>query len=1210
MTRALRVAGYVALAAWVALALHYVFDGRAMFAPYGDTGADVAGVGSIAAFTTSPQNVLAMFGWQPWADFQQFYYLPMASDVVGVALALVVGNPFVAIKLAVVLILTVAFFGTAAAYAEAVEDSDWRWFAAAIYATVPMTVLQTRITAIGWVVALLPAALWANLWLAKRFGTRSAAAIGVICALATAAFDVEYAVFVGVPLLATSLAIARIKGVRVDVASVVIAATSFVLLPAYTVLFTVFGTHSMTWLRPNQAVPAQLTLFAQGVFDYVGGVLKESILSADPEFNATPSVPIALFAGALVWVLLAAGVACAARRTVWKPWWPVVTIALLCFLLSFGPTLPLLGSATWDAIGRIPVLQGLRTPDRFAQIVVLFVAFLAAYGASCMARRSRAGAILAAVMALGAIGGYLAFASREHVLALQPIDERVPDYAGVTADVETAGGRTVLFGFPLHGSQYDFAPYAPKSPGLSFAWDLAGHYGDNDAGVALLRRAAVRSIVTTPNWTRVSEAGIPADFAAVVRRSPFAAPPKIYPDGVGVFRIDARPMIAAVHPVCTYGGPAAFEAAAGLRAFDDDALIEGARAECKRTLFADYDPLDETLAAAAVARWTGSGAFGASDPLPIPNVFVISRFGIAAPWYRASYRGDSVLGGQPFLTYGYASATLPVTIARAGTYAVYVRTSGMASLQTAGARGEQVIGESRRVEGFGWVRLPLGRLAAGAHQIPLELLEAPESDMPAVVDWVVVAPAQEPIATQPDLVLTSLRAFEPPIAIRSYRQLFPRPYAGEVTPEGQQVVLAPGTRIGLYGGEMRVTVTGRMGLARFHWNGTSGDYVVAATGWLNEGAPTMTVSSGGQTLAIRYDPSIGIAQTTGYARMHLTQGAAVDVSLDGRPGGIAALTKIIAMPIQREETPTSYDRSGEIWEFGKNDPLQFYEAIHSGDVAIASGALRAFPGVTAEIPFSPVFSRGRVTANVQVTGGKGTAELRCGDRSDSSAVGSGSENPGGASLVVDRPQNGACSLRLTWNSETLTLESVVIHARGTILSNWTAQQYFSRGSYAWNAVDGARVVLSVDGMPWQWGRALALASGKHALTLQRAPLGMRPLLFARRGITPLPPLPSIAVSERSATSWSVTTIAATTLELAELDDGNWYASSGGERTPGYPCDLVNTCVNVRAGDAFVGRRVPWILALGLSITLLDMLVAAALLFLPKVGKPAGAAVAI
>ncbi|MBV8332986.1 MAG: hypothetical protein JO192_09650, partial [Candidatus Eremiobacteraeota bacterium] len=80
MTRALRVAGYVALAAWVALALHYVFDGRAMFAPYGDTGADVAGVGSIAAFTTSPQNVLAMFGWQPWADFQQFYYLPMASD--------------------------------------------------------------------------------------------------------------------------------------------------------------------------------------------------------------------------------------------------------------------------------------------------------------------------------------------------------------------------------------------------------------------------------------------------------------------------------------------------------------------------------------------------------------------------------------------------------------------------------------------------------------------------------------------------------------------------------------------------------------------------------------------------------------------------------------------------------------------------------------------------------------------------------------------------------------------------------------------------------------------------------------------------------------------------------------------------------------------------------------------------------------------------
>lgn len=1197
MQRTLRIVGYLTVAAWIGFALYYVFDSRPMFAPYGDIGGEIFTTGAMGAAATSLRNVISMVGWQPW-DYSTFVYLPMGEYAISIPLELLVRDAFRAEKLATVLQFTVAFFSVALCYEQLVGRSLWRWLAAVTYVMIPLFALQTRLVGFGWVAALMPAALALNIWLARRFGWRAAPAVGIACALASSAFVTEYAIFVGLPLLALSLAVLRWKGERIGPWFALAALSAFVLFPAYTVLVTISEQRLMDWITPRQAAFSALSLFSQRFEDQVANILREATLSADQSFNASTNLPYALFAGAMAWMLALTALGFTIARTQWQKWWAVAPIVCVCFILAFGPAVPLVGPPVWNAITHVPFLQAVRTPDRFEQIVALLVALGAAYGASFVAARGRVCTIAVIVIGVGLFGGLGIFDVREHILALQPVEDRLPDFGGVTDAVNRLGGRTVVLGFPFHGSQYDWAPYAPGSPRVPFAWDFAGRYGDGDGGISLLRRAAVRSVVTTPNWTRVSEAGIPADMAALAKRSRFASGAASFPHGVRVFTIEARSMIASVRPLCTYAGPAAFEQAAGLRMFDNDALVHDSEAHCTQTLFADYDPLDEVLAKRAIANWKGVGAFGTSEPLPLPNVFVVDRFGIAAPWYRNSYRGDSVLSDQPFLTYGYASTTLDFSVPGAGKYALFVRVSGLATLQTSDGAGRQVIGESRRVEGFGWVRLRLGELRAGSYAAPLEVIAAPESDMPVVVDSVIIAPSGDPATfVKPQYTLVSLRAFEPPLSIRSYQQLYPRPYSGRVSARGQSAVLGSGTHIGLFDGEMRITVTGRTGHVRLYWKGPTGEYVVAATGWFNEGAPTLTLATGGQTLEIRYDPSIAIAQSTAYARMLLVHGAPIDVTMDARPGGTAALTKIIAMPIQPEETPTSYDDAGETWEFGKSDPLQFYEAFHSSDVAIASGTIRAFPGVTAELPFDPVFVRGRVTADVQVSGGKGAAQLRCGTQSDRSDIGSGSENPGGAALVVERTQDVPCALSVQWKSETMTLESVTVHARGAMIANWSAQQYFARGVYSWIGARSAD--LHIDGRAWPASAWMALTTGEHLLTLRRAPMTMPPLIFQRAGAAKLPQPPALGVEERSATSWSVHAPAGTTLELAQFDDGNWFARTKSQTTYGYPCDLVNACFNVEAGDAYVSRRLPPILALGLTITILDVAIAIALLFLPE-----------
>jgi hypothetical protein len=1192
------VAGGALAFAWAAFCIAYVVNGRPPASFYTDLGADVLNVGQMGALATSIQNVFGMIGWKAWSDTSSFIYESMGQNFSALPFEVLAKNPFVTVKLFQVLLFTLAFVAFARLYRYLFGASYWEWLAAFAYTALPLSAFWIRgDLGYGFTVALVPVALLVNLELGRRFGARSfAAAAAVIGAATFAAGACEMILTVGIPLLFVSFALLRWKhGVRVSGGLQLLALAMLGIFASYVALPTILQPPVRSWLQtqPN----TDLSLFSQEVVQQVGGILHGSTISPDTQQNASSSMPFYIGGGIVLWILAIAGITLGIRTKEWGALWPVGVAWLICFLLSFGPSLVFVGQPLWLLMGHVPVLWSLRTPERFAQLNALILALAAGYAAAQLGRRSVLLCVVAVCASLAVIVTYSYADSRQHVLALGSFDQRLPDFEAVGNAVTQAGGRAVTFAFPKNGSVLDFPPYVPTSPTVAFAWDVETRF--SDGGTSILRRSAVNSIVTSPAWTVNYAAGMPDDMAKPFQASNAVRPIGPFSHGANVFVMRApRAMVTSVHAMCALSGPDAFELAAGVPRFETYALTHDSAQDCSQTLYGDFDPRDETLPAQSVALWSGAAAFGESAPLPIQNAYEIDRFGIAARWYRNSYRGDSLITTQPFLTYGYASSALSFTVPRDDVYAIYVRMSGLAALQTSDPRRHIVVSESRRVEGFSWVSLPLGRLRPGAYKLPIELTDAPEADMPAVVDSVVVArTAPIPPAIEPPYTMVSLRAFEPPLAVRSFQLLFPRPNSGGVTASGQGVQLFGQTKIDIFGGAPRIIVTAAIGRLRFHWYGKTGRYVVAASGWFNEAAPTLELRTGGQVLRLRYDPSTGIAETTAYARMLLVHGAPIDVAMDARPGGSAALMKIIAMPIQPEETPTSYDDAGEVWEFGKADPLQFYESIHSSDIAIAGGAIRAFPGATAELPFDPVFVHGDITADVQVSGGKGEAELRCGSQSDRSDIGSGSENPGGAALVVERTQDVPCALSVVWKSETLTLESVLVHARGKLLANWSAQQYFARGTYGWSGARG--VDLLVDGRSWPMGRSLALRAGQHLLTMRRAPADMEPLLFRRAGVTSPASPPAIDVHERSATSWSVRTAGPTILELAQFDDGNWYARTKSQTTFGYACDLVNTCFDVDAGDVYVSRRLPPILALGLTITILDVAVAIALLFLPE-----------
>jgi len=1196
--RIARVAGLIGVVAWLAYGAYYVFSPLPPHSLAGDLGYSVVGIGRIGALATSWGNVADMLGWETWNDFPSFLYAPGGQYVLAVPMNALFADPIRTVKFEQILTLTLAFCGALRLYAAIFGRGAFAWFAGFLYAAMPLSSTLVQWDGdFAWVVALAPWAPLAALTLGRRFGAFALPAAGAICGIVTFAFSPEQGLTVGFPLLILTLTLLRRERIGLPPVGIAGAFAAWLCIPAFVVLPTRYGSHPMWWTPGTLAefgadISSLRALYAQGPLELIGGVYREQLISANPQFNESNSLWYAVAGGAAaislgLYAFLSGGIRSSLRR-----WWPVVLLAALFTLLACGTRFPLLGPWLWSGVLlHVPLLNALRTPDRFDQIGALLIGLSAAYGLQCAFRKRGAARRLALAATAIALAGYSAFFVREGMVGFGDLAQ-LPDYAAVNANVARIGGRTAVYAFPLNGSPLDFAAYAPVSSTAQFTWSLMQRHVDEDGGMALLRRAAIRSVVTTPNWTQPSIDGMPGDMATPVLRSPFARAEYAGPSGARVFSVDgARPMAVAVVPVCAIAGPSGFELAAGEQLLDGAALVHGLRPGCARTVSVDHDPLDDAIPASAVATWVGAELFGDLG-FPASNKFEIDRMQLAQPWYRDAYSGDSLLAGNPLITVASgASNKVPFTIARPGRYSAYVRASGPAAFEARLTSGKSARGTSQFARGFHWVELSLGELPAGPQELELSILRFVTLAQQVVIDEVVVAPSGVPPGTLPtDAAIVTGREFAPPggIDVRPPQFLFPRLAGASWSADVANVAPDPNLQIGMFGGVPQIRTTQTTGRIRFTWEGESGDYVASTVAQLAGGGSREYVASQGSGFVSRYDTNLSPKLDGGFLR--LRKGAPIDVTLTRSSAGFNALMQLAVLPLRSGmEPPTEYDERGEMWNYDANYSLAALVAMRADRIAEYGGMFHAPAGTSATIRFAPHLSGGLVTVDLQFAGSGGRATLRCGGAVDAVDVGAGTVNPASVDLSVGRPSDVPCSLRIDWLSADFQLRYAHIRATGSTLLGWRASQYFAAGSYRWMCDGRCGVVLDVDGRPWNAGGLRALSGGMHRLTIERAPAPLPPLRFYRSGAWPLPAPGDASIAQQSSSAWTARTSGAQTLEIAELNDGNWFARTGGTVKAGYECDLVNTCFDVSgAQDVAIGRTLPQPLALGFAITLADV----------------------
>lgn len=467
-----------------------------------------------------------------------------------------------------------------------------------------------------------------------------------------------------------------------------------------------------------------------------------------------------------------------------------------------------------------------------------------------------------------------------------------------------------------------------------------------------------------------------------------------------------------------------------------------------------------------------------------------------------------------------------------------------------------------------------------------------------VVDTVVVAPNNvEAVAQSADAVDLSARSFAPPLhpEAETWTSLFPWTRTAGALPPG--IVALHGDQTLVPGDTPEIRSDAPAEPIDFRWNGPSGRYLFSAAGGLGAPYSTMTVSAGAESYTARYAEGLPVSL---YGILDLRRGQSIRVMLNSWDTTEKLLEHLILVPVAHFESPTNYDTSGEEWRFDALiRPIAFVEAAHDAHALVRDGALRAPQASTLSIPILPDLRGGVVTAQVvlptpapapvaqpaataapaPVPIGEGWTELRCGDSVDSDSIGPGTVNDRVVRLGVKRSGSGPCSLRLRWTTENFAVQSVDVRAFGGTLVGWSAEKSFPAGRYAWAPHGGPAPQLEIDGNPWPSGETISL-HGSHRLTLANATVPVPAIRIERAGAWPLP--------SKGARG---------TLELAQLDDGNWFALSRGGRVAGYPCDLVNTCFDVAQTDApSVGRRLPQALSLGLAVTLCDVLAALLIAF--------------
>jgi hypothetical protein len=1181
--------------------------------PYGffkDLGFNWEVIENYVHWVRSPTDAIDLVGWSPWKSGPFLYLHSCLGDAIGILIAFVAGNSWLAVKIVEVLQFIVAGAGAYAMYASASRSRRWAALFALAYAVLPATALIIRWNEdFGWILALLPWVLAFGRRATLRFGGRATPLVGLLAAVSGYLIALQFLVFVSLPVYAITIGCLRDQlGKTVGVRSawitagilVCVGSGAFFVLPSF--------------IQPMLSDSAQrseslasggfLSQFSMNWLALLTLVQREWVASPIPDFDVSKSLPILIAPSALLWI---AAVAHLVRTKVRIATWsdPIsISIVAACTILSLGSTVPG-GAVLWNALYRIPHFDGIRTADRFFAIVPLMVLFWAALFCERIAAASRTRLRVLGYTWLLICAQMILFDRFEHVLALDASKGmREPNLDAVRATVEADGLPVASFALANEAAHED-APMYGRPERLSWsAADLGSRFIENGNGArGALGRIGVGDVITAPSWV-YDWPGLP-NATNIYRALPGVR--AAFDEGdVVVSRIPHRPDVESTSIVCVHGGPGAFDLLDGDAALRPYAFAEE-DARCSTAGYVDYDHADDWRAEHPLDAWSARTlALDGQPLLDVDYPVLYNRTLLNIPWYRNAVEGERPVfdpAGSIRLLHA-TRATLPGRHSWPAGSRLYARIDAHdPGIMTISA-GDTPLGGVRLRPGVGfrWYAIPIVRGLPARIPVSVGFAREATVDDPRtwpgiVLDGIAVLPAREiDAATKPaTFVAASIGHFDATdLPYPSETELIDNP--------GSPIVSVSGAKLSRSFGAPAYLTTAGLSRLHFRWDRPSGVYAIGASGVL-DAASTLGLTTGRAACCSTYRRGVPGAATDVYTHSRLERGTSVTVQLASSAFDPARANRITSV----RYVPYSALRVASADIFEPTPTLDFTKPLEalahvtsSNGVTFSSDGALGSAGAALRADFRPVGAEGsvRVTLATSMAGeeNSGMARLSCGDRHADAALFESTD------LVVGFAAHGPCSITVLWGRQPTILKKMTFEIEGDVRRpSATARLWIPRGRFEIHLLNKDGSAASAAAVHIAGCRSDACqftADGNHDVVFSE-PSSENAVLVLIAG-RQTPEVASVATVRTNAIRWRVTVSKATDLVLTQLDDGNWRLDGSGYRSNGTPCDIADTCFrNVPAGTFWIEHTWPWQLQYGVALTLVCVIVSLGVLYVPR-----------
>jgi len=1208
---------FIVLSTLVALSL-FIAVPVEPFAYYKDLGFNWEVIDWVVHTVRSPVDAFDALAWTPWNNAPLFYLNSYLGDVAGIIISWLVGNSWLSVKIVEALQMIVAASGAALLYSTWSRARSWATFFGLLYAAMPATVLAIRWNEdLGWIVALVPLVFAVSRLLLRCRGEAALPLVGLLCGVTGHVLAIQFLLFVSLPLyFAIVLTDCRCARVRGWSAYALLGAVGCFASGAFFTVPTFAGHRLFTDSAPRALTletGAFLATFSETWLGLGTLVLQEWAASPIAQFNVSNGLAWLCVPVGILWLAAAASLARAAfhgKLGTEYAAWPVV---LVCIVLAMGSTLPF-GMGLWQTLFKIPLIDGIRTVDRFLTLVPLFIALWFVRGLEYNTRRfpvlTASGAWLL-VFVVVSLGGFDAY---EGSFTVDPsVGFHEPQLNNVRSSVAHIGGRTIsLVG--VNGGSFEDAPvYGRPQPIVEYAdTDIAGRYlTDGIGAIGMFGRMGIRSVVTGPSWT-YDEPTVPST-SNIYREIPSATPVFGSPEDIVVSRVNARTAVSTASILCVEGGPGAFDHAALLPPLASDAFA-GPQAQCSANGYINFDPHDAWQSLGALDSWPGHVLGLASAPLQDADYAVFfNRTLLNIPWYRNAVDGQrSVFGDSgPVVFSGTRAIRIGIHHAWPAGATLSIRldahSDGKVELNNGAQHLEQDIGAGR---GFRWYSFRLdGPVSADrAVQISLRTLDQFADQKPQSVSAV-----QQPW----DGIAVDGVAVLPPAALSSYRpkrstSFIAWSWGSDMSPESDKsnvLVLAPGSSVVpasfvsmrpvQIGDTPALLPDASVSAVQFRWNGAAGMYAVSATASLSQTGAAIGIGSSkngvccSAVVGAGSDPSNPLVTVA--SRLMLRRNDILTVQLmqpTFRPDLVQRITDVRLQPVA--DGLVAGVQSGE----DKIDFTNAFDAVR----AVSFDAARSEPdglhgrsGQGQTIPIRGLRGARWVSVIVAASGvGSGTAALRCGSKSSMIAILDGSNT-----AALSGGGLRACRLELRWRNGDLAIRAVQVASHDESKRPLTRNLWIPAGTYRVfseepnGTMRGSREI-AIPGCPDGATECRIARNDIYAVRLSPESSARVALLALVSDGRKTPR--ALDVRRTAALRWDVTTSATSDIAFTQMYDGNWSLLNTGHAFSGEPCDIVDTCFpDVPAGHYSLVHRWPPQLKLGLTVTIAFWLLAVVLL---------------